>query len=196
MISLADYQRLVSEIIARGYAREIVWAQEVGPPKTPKDFALEAIYVICNSGMKAQIARKIFENVMVHLKSGLPANGAFGHKGKCSAIDEIWTRRENYFQTWQKMATKTAQLFFLESLPWIGPITKYHLAKNFGMDCTKPDRHLMRIGEAHGTTPEAICEELATASGHRLGTVDLVLWRAANLGLIETRYLKPQEARA
>ena len=193
MIVLAEYQRLVSEIIARGYARDIAWAQEVQPPETPEDFAREAIFVICNSGMKAQVARKIFENVMVHKKSGLPASGAFGHKGKCAAIDTIWANKEEMFTEY--MATED-DYDWLERLPWIGPITKYHLAKNIGVDCVKPDRHLVRIAEAHGTTPEDICDELAHLSGHRLGTVDLVLWRAANLGLINTRKLQPQEAGA
>ena len=33
----------------------------------------------------------------------------------------------------------------------------------------------------------ALCKSLADLSGDRIGTVDYVLWRAANLGIIKTR---------
>ena len=78
-----------------------------------------------------------------------------------------------------------SRLEFLERLPWIGPITKFHLARNLGMDVCKPDRHLLRIAKAHhGTTPAALCGRLSRLSGDRIGVVDVVLWRAANLRLV------------
>jgi len=72
---------------------------------------------------------------------------------------------------------------FLASLPWIGEITKYHLGKNLGtLDTAKPDRHLVRIAGAEGA--HALCARLARATGDKVATVDVVIWRAANLGLL------------
>jgi hypothetical protein len=76
------------------------------------------------------------------------------------------------------------KLSFFESLPWIGPITKYHLAKNFGVECCKPDRHLVRIARQYDMTPDELCRKLAEETGNSVNTVDTVLWRAANLGFI------------
>ena len=53
------------------------------------------------------------------------------------------------------------------------------------MDVAKPDRHLVRISEVSGETAEALCQRLSDASGDRVATVDLVIWRAANLGVVK-----------
>lgn len=64
--------------------------------------------------------------------------------------------------------------------PWIGPITKYHLGRNIGLDVVKPDRHLVRWAEHLGyETPLDLCKAIQELSGERLGTIDLVLWRSA-----------------
>ena len=71
---------------------------------------------------------------------------------------------------------------WLQTLPFIVPITVYHLAKNYGFDCAKPDRHLVRIAGAEGT--HELCARLARETGDRIATVDVVIWRAANLKLV------------
>jgi hypothetical protein len=67
---------------------------------------------------------------------------------------------------------------FLAKLAWIGPITKFHLAKNFGGNFAKPDVHLNRLAEAEGTTAQELYDRLAEESGYRAATIDLILWRA------------------
>jgi hypothetical protein len=52
------------------------------------------------------------------------------------------------------------------------------------MDVCKPDRQLMRIAGRYRMTPEELCSTLAKKTGERIGTVDSVIWRAANLGMI------------
>jgi len=37
---------------------------------------------------------------------------------------------------------------------------------------------------AEGSAPQELCERLAKATGDRIAVVDLVLWRACNLGLL------------
>ena len=50
---------------------------------------------------------------------------------------------------------------------------------------TISDRHLTRLAAREGTTPAVLCDRLALATGDSRATVDIVLWRAANLGLTQ-----------
>ncbi len=69
---------------------------------------------------------------------------------------------------------------FLECLNYIGPVTKYHLAKNLGVNTGKPDRHLERISNILGYEyPNKLCKEISKATGEKMSVVDLVLWRYA-----------------
>jgi endonuclease III len=79
----------------------------------------------------------------------------------------------------------------LQELPYIGPVTRYHLARNIGLlDCVKPDLHLIRLAK-HWGFPDCVtmCKEMGEGSGLPLGIVDLVVWYAAShfgtLGLRE-----------
>src|SRR3546814_18133611 len=66
---LLDNLNLFNELITRlsdaGYASDdIQWAENTKPPEHAEEFATETIFVICNSGMKHTIARKIFDKCM------------------------------------------------------------------------------------------------------------------------------------
>lgn len=178
-IELKAYRLLKERVIAAGYSKEIRWAENIKLCSNELTFAEETIWVIINAGMKEQVARRIWTLVGDLLQEGKSASDGFGHKLKCRAIDWVWGHRHMLFDQWQAAQDK---LTFLESLPHIGPITKFHLARNLGMDVCKPDRHLVRIAGAEG--PAALCRRLALASGDRIGVVDLVIWRAANLGMV------------
>lgn len=69
----------------------------------------------------------------------------------------------------------------IEALPGIGPITKYHLARNMGFDVIKPDRHLVRLAERFRfESPEAMCAYLSGLHDERIGVVDLILFYAGS----------------
>jgi hypothetical protein len=177
----------LSEIITRlgpQAQEDIEWAESIGEPPDAEFFALETIYIICNSGMRFTIARQIYDRVCMALRRGDSASAVFGHKGKAGAIDYIWNERQRLFEGFKQADDR---LLFLASLPWIGDITKYHLAKNFGMDVAKPDVHLQRLADLGGITPQQLCEALAAESGYRVATVDTLLWRACALGIIDSR---------
>ena len=72
------------------------------------------------------------------------------------------------------------------SLPWIGKITKFHLAKNFGVRRRQPDVHLQRLAE-QGVTPHELCADLAVKTGYRIATIDLLLWRACANRVLNSR---------
>lgn len=181
MISAALYLNVRAQLADAGYAAEYEWCQNVKEPKTATDFYCEYAWVVINSGMKNTVAERIWSKVYAALLRGETVASAFGHPGKRAALQAIWDDRELYFADYQAADDK---LGFLAALPWIGPITKWHLAKNFGVDCAKPDRWLMRLAEAEQTTPDALCSRLAESSGDRVATVDLVLWRACAIGLL------------
>lgn len=183
MITATDFAHLI-ELLGTQAAEDIAWAEGIKPPTDADDFALECIFVICNSGMKNTIARDIYARVVKVLHAGKPASDAFGHGGKAAAIDQLWQKREMYFDTFKLASDK---LNYLGGLPWIGNITKYHLAKNFGLDVAKPDVHLQRLADHYRTTPQKLCEALAKETGYRVATVDTVLWRACANGVLNSR---------
>lgn len=197
MITAEAFGAIIVQLRTLGFAdSDIEWSENVKGPADAEDFASEAIFVICNSGMKNTVARLIYDRVMPMVRMGGSARNVFGHLGKSNAIDVIWIRRQELFGAYLAAGDK---LEFCRSLPWIGAITQYHLAKNFGLDVAKPDIHLQRLADSEGVSPQALCERLAMASGYRVATVDLLLWRACAEGVINSRLLalppNPMEAK-
>ena len=144
MITLEQFREIEAAVRAAGYGGRITWSENVTPPKTARWFAREAIYVICNSGMRNSVARITFERCMRALEAKISVATVFRHPGKAVAIDTIWKIRNKLFAHYRAAADPVA---FLETLPWIGPITKFHLAKNFGADFAKPAcGHCLRLG--------------------------------------------------
>lgn len=184
-ISAAEFGRIEDALLRAGYASDdIAWSESCGPPANADEFASEAIYVICNSGMKNTVARMIFDRIMPHVRAGWSAAEGFGHKGKVAGIDWIWRERAFLFTEFMLAEDKVE---FCATLPWIGGITKYHLAKNFGAQVAKPDVHLQRLADREGVTCQALCERLADVSGYKVATVDLLLWRACAVGILDSR---------
>ena len=96
----------------------------------------------------------------------------------------LWLKpREILFAAYRAHEDKIA---FLGEIPWIGPITSYHLEKNLGGDHAKPDVHMERLARRDRTTAHRLCEGLARESGFRVATIDTILWRACADGLLDS----------
>jgi hypothetical protein len=184
MITLKRFRRLEAVLVAHGYQTVIDWSENIPPAGTADAFAEEAIYVICNSGMRVTVGAMIAEKCLAAVKVGKSACSLFGHNGKCRAIDEIWARRDELFAVFQASKDPVTAL---QELPWIGPVTRYHLAKNLGVDVAKPDVHLERLARRDRTTTKTLCRRLARQSGYRVATVDTILWRACADGVLKSR---------
>jgi hypothetical protein len=182
MITASDFNK-IRAALGQQAEDDIAWANSCGEPKDEEQFALEAIFVICNSGMKNTVARRIFERVRDSLLADRSAAAAFGHKGKAAAIDHIWRNRGLLHLDYVIADNKLA---FCEGLPWIGGITKYHLAKNFGLPYAKPDVHLQRLADREDCTPQQLCDRLARETGLGVNAVDTVLWRACANGVLDS----------
>lgn len=183
MITAADFEHLVRAMGDQA-ADDIDWSESLQMPEHEDDFAQDAIFVICNSGMKNTVARLIYEKCTYALGAGIPVFEVFRHPGKAAAIQRIWAER---LQLYFGFVNAEDRLAYLESLPWIGGITKYHLAKNFGENVAKPDVHLQRLADREGCTAQQLCERLAAEVGLRAATVDTVLWRACANGVLDSR---------
>jgi len=163
--------------ISEGFKEEIDMVESRTLDKiSEKDFFREYVFVVCNSGMKNKIATKIFKK---YFEIGLDA---INHPGKKAAISQLEIYYKEWFNILQSMKTDKDRLGLMNILPFIGNITKYHLARNLGIDCAKPDRHLQRIANHFKYNDvQTMCSYISNETGDRIGTVDVVLWRAMQL---------------
>lgn len=163
-------------MIEKGYNSEITWCNSIPPLEelNKEYFFREYVWVVLNSGMLNQVAEKIFTRFWTNLDFN-----TIKHPHKHNSIKEVFTNLDTYFEDFKKSNNK---LDFLESLPHIGKITKYHLARNLGLGYAKPDRHLVKIASVFlFDNVQAFCNKIAEKTGEKVGVVDIVLWRFANI---------------
>lgn len=183
MITLKRFRRIEAAVRTAGFGDSIEWTESIVAPVDADAFATEAIYVVCNSGMRNSVAVRIFNRCMSALHADQTTKSAFGHAGKTSAIDAIWNERHALFEAFQLSNDK---LDYCGTLPFIGAITKYHLAKNYGLDFAKPDVHLERLARRENITSHQLCARLSRQSGYRIATIDTILWRACAEGIVDS----------
>lgn len=181
MLDAELYARVRSRLAELGYGRDYEWSQSVGTPETAVDLAREYAWVVINSGMRNTVASGIMARVWPVVLAGGSATTVFKHPGKAAAIDLVWRRKSELLA---ELAAARDVVAWCETLPWVGPITKFHLAKNLGVDVAKPDRWLERLAAAGGESVDELCGRLASSSGDRVATVDVVLWRACAVHLL------------
>jgi len=176
---LKFYYMARDKILVEGYG----WELEICERRTfdqtrPIDFLNEYVFVLCNAGLRNQAAQKIFD---AWKNEGAKA---INHPSKRTAIIEM-SKKDDFIEMFLiKLGASTDEykIELLSQLSWIGNVTKYHLARNIGIDCAKPDRHLIRIAEKFGYTDvQDMCKFISNNVGERIGTVDVVLWRYSNL---------------
>ena len=102
----------------------------------------------------------------------------FKNQRKLNAIEQLWQRRPE----WSELRPSLRTVDDLARLPYIGEITKFHIARNIGLiSCAKPDLHLCRwCKKITGRDDEAIVpivtQALADRVSRKQGTVDFALW--------------------
>lgn len=190
-------------VVAAGFAAEIDWQdRQCIDGVDESEFLREAAWVILSAGMRENVVRDRFGEITTAflewesaeaiartrrrcVRRALPA---FRHPGKIGAIGDVAAFVADVGFEVFRSRLRSDGLNELQQLPFIGPVTRFHLAKNLGLDVVKPDRHLVRMARAAGLTgPEAMCRLVAEVTGDRLATVDVVLWRFATL---EPGYVK------
>jgi hypothetical protein len=191
------YAYAKSVVIERGFLNEIAWQDQVDFSNlTETDLLREVAWVVLSSGMREAVIRKKFPTISEAFycwsdagriarnstRCRQQALKAFGHRPKIGAIIEVARRIDSDGFVFFKSKIELSKIEFIRSLPFMGPATSYHLAKNIGLDVVKPDRHLVRFASSAGYgDPLRLCEEIAESVGDRLSVVDIVLWRFATL---------------
>jgi hypothetical protein len=168
------------------YKREIQYFRDLlsNPPEITYDmFFQEYIWVVFNSGWKEQIARKYVEKFMKDHDPSIMKN----HRLKYPALTSALEHSHEWFDSFNQTETK---LEYLRSLPMMGgEALGYHLARNLGIDCVKPDRWLKRLAKRFAfETPLELCQRVQIDIGNteKLGVIDVIFWRGANLGFGDT----------
>lgn len=129
----------------------------------------------------------------------------FHNKNKINAICEIWRNKNALCAEYYRIDSLDDKLKYLSKLPHIGKITANHLARNLGENVVKYDIWIQRLGVVYGgnstlsqfidngkLNPEIkkSCDEmfahLSCETGLPIGYIDVVLWKACQLGLIKT----------
>jgi len=191
------YLTAKESVMQSGFGSEIDWQYRIKLEAISEStFLREAAWVILSAGMREQVIRKKFPAISEAFKNWEKACFIVGHKDECRRqamsvfgnerkIDSIIGIAEEINEDGFPMVVRLLEqkgINYLQSLPFMGPATSFHLAKNIGLSAVKPDRHLCRVAEKTGyCCPEALCKEIAKIVGDELPVIDLVIWRYANL---------------
>jgi|SRR3984957_495106 len=164
---------------------------------TSEFFFQETAWVICASGFNAKIVSKFFPKLMEicaplqnvingtlnvnTIDVAMRALELFNNKNKIKAIIDsafIIGIGTNKFGWSVYKDTQLNTPDKLKILPYIGDITKFHLARNIGLiENVKPDLHLNRAAKHWGfDNALELCSEIQKENGMPLGLIDLVLW--------------------
>jgi len=199
------YSKAKEFVIKAGYDWEIDWQDNVNfEDITESQFLSEAAWVVLCSGMHERVIRNCFKNVSICFLGWESSAEIIENKKYCVeyALQYFNNRRKiNAIATIVEIVHQQGYMDFkeqlrktpletLKSLPYIGPITSYHLAKNIGLSFAKADRHLARISKGFGfNCVQEFCNGISRISGDTIQVVDVVLWRFANLkGTINRSY--------
>lgn len=191
------YLRAKEHVLNAGYGEEVEWQTNVDFDEvTESDFLKETAWVILSAGFRESVVRRCFAKVSDAFLGWHDAKRIYEQREEClskalkifanqqkmEAIAEVVRRvAENGIEI-IKEQIRVDGISVLERLPYIGPVTSYHLAKNLGLAAVKPDRHLVRIADASGyRSAHEMCSRISEAVGDSLSVVDLVLWRYATL---------------
>lgn len=191
------YAAARQHVIANGFLAEIVWQQSRDiKAVTETEFLSQYSWVVLAAGFRDSVVRRKYPEILdafLNFSSArkitrhavtcrTAAMAAFGNKRKIDAILSTIKRVADEGFCDLKIRLARGDISYLQTFPFMGPATSYHLAKNLGMDVVKPDRHLLRITFTVGyKSPEAMCRDICVNVGERLSVIDLVLWRYATL---------------
>ncbi len=175
----------------------------------PDEFAQHCVYVILAGGFSQKTAKKIYAKIIENIDKNKDASfdsliGLFNNKNKINAICKIWKNREILCRDYYKCNDLDSRLQFLQKLPHIGKITANHLARNLGEDVVKYDIWIQRLGCLYAgnqriaekidngnldSDVRSACDKmfahLVNQTGLPRGYIDVILWKACQIGLIK-----------
>lgn len=182
-----------------GYESELEWARQLCSLELNEPlFLREAAWTILNSGFREAIVRRHFDYISLCFFDWESSSLILENSSTCveTAASAISNNRKllaivGVAEIVQDLGIDSVSHFlkedalgFLQRLPFIGPITSKHLAKNLGFPFAKDDRHLVRLTNVVGfQSTQELCEYLAHKNGESVAVIDTLLWRASSLGM-------------
>lgn len=156
------------------------------------EFLKEYSWVVLNSGFRERIVRKYFDYISLCFCDWECAKSIVDNQEACVAsasfvfnnprkLRSIVNLSNIVLQTGfdvLKLKIRLNPLHTLQSLPFIGKITAFHLAKNIGLNVAKPDRHMSRLSSSFGyDDTQEMCKYIHSIVGDPVPVIDLILWR-------------------
>lgn len=189
------YLRAKRKVIEAGFASELQWQATRSPfDVTDVEFLREASWVVLSAGIADSVVARLFprfadalfgfrpDRVCANPSARDRAMDVFGNDRKIGAVLRIAAVTRDLGTDGLRRELRTNGMRFIAQLPYMGPATTCHLAKNVGLQVAKPDRHLLRLSDATGRqSADALCSEISGWLGEPLSVVDIVLWRWATI---------------
>ena len=188
-----SYLDVKRHVINKGFAWEIDWQEnQCLKSLNESEFYHEAAWVILSSGMSVRSVTSVFDKISNSflnwknsekiVKQGdncvKQALEHFNHRGKINAILSIIKHVNDIGFEVFKLKLIDNGIEYIQQFSYFGPATSLHLVKNIGMNVVKPDSHLVRLAEVlNFSTPEKLCNVIATVIDEKVSVVDVVLWR-------------------
>lgn len=189
------YRTAEHSVQAAGFAWEIAWQRErCLKPFSERDLLRESAWVILCSGFREATVRKVFDYISLCFCDWESSNEITRNRSACVATASARFRNGKKIDAIARVADLVTETGFdqvrrliqadpirqLQKLPFIGPVTSWHLAKNLGLDVAKNDRHLARMAAGLGyADAHDLCGEVSDATGELVSVIDVVLWRFA-----------------
>lgn len=187
------FSKARSYVQLAGLSSEVAWQRETNFAKfTESDLLREHAWVTLCSGFRESVVRRVFDHVSLCfcdwesaeaiVSAGdicySTAASSFSNQIKLQGILSAAKHINDVGFREFKQSVLVDPINQLQALPFIGPVTSWHLAKNLGLDVAKPDRHLVRVSELLGfRSADHLCQELAATTGEQAKVVDLIVWR-------------------
>ncbi len=175
-------------------AEELAWVRGITPELFDRmgcaEFLGEYCWVVYASGFRVDVLTRKFEQLkaaycefhadrICRLPSADAALAVINNRRKAAGFIAGCRRIHTEGFERFKARVKAGGLDALRSLPYIGPVTAKHLARNIGLlDVPKDDVWLVRLANDFGAADvEELTGHIAREFGERKGVVDLILWR-------------------
>ena len=179
----------------RGIEYDAKWVYQVSPDTiTPQEFFEEYIWVVYACNFKVTHLGGLWKPLCEAYGNYEALDGSrrqavlnvIDNERKWSAVHRTALMMQGFgWDEFRKLCLDEIDSITL--LGFIGPVTKFHLARNLGFDVAKPDRWMCRIANKTGwESVSSMCEYLSEKHGLSVKEVDIILWEyASDLGLDE-----------
>jgi len=171
---LFDFYDKAYKFSVENYKKDIDWITNLKQSNITDDiFFSEYVWVVLCSGFSVKGAQAISDKLRENFDLKV-----IKHPLKRKAIEIGWNNYKIWWKHIKNLKTDEVKLEFLDTLPHIGGITKYHLGKNIGLNVAKPDVHLTRLADKYGFADvQFMCDTIGNHVGHERRLVDQILWR-------------------